>query len=363
MEKATMNITQPPALQTERLLLRKFTDKDVNALFHILSDIKVNTFLPWFPLKSQREAAVFYEKNYKKIYDEKNGYAYAVCLKKDNLPIGYIKISGDAHDLGYGLLSEFWHNGIITEAGKAVVAQAKRDGLPFITATHDRNNPRSGSVMRNCGMTYRYSFREQWQPKDISVVFRMYQLNLNIESDYLYDHYKVIHNGFIETDLSYKFRKSHMKINIVKNRTPQAIHTLLDIWENSVKATHKFLSDSEIEKIKPYVPKAIKHVQNLVVAENENNTPVAFMGIENQKIEMLFIAPEERGKGIGKSLIQYAVNDFSANEVTVNEQNTQAVGFYKHMGFETYKRTEFDEQGNAYPLLYMNLKEPSFHNK
>ena len=154
-----------------------------------------------------------------------------------------------------------------------------------------------------------------------------------------------------------------MKINIVKNRTPQAIHTLLDIWENSVKATHKFLSDSEIEKIKPYVPKAIKHVQNLVVAENENNTPVAFMGIENQKIEMLFIAPEDRGKGIGKSLIQYAVNDFSANEVTVNEQNTQAVGFYKHMGFETYKRTKFDEQGNAYPLLYMNLKEPSFHNK
>ena len=77
------------------------------------------------------------------------------------------------------------------------------------------------------------------------------------------------------------------------------------------------------------------------------------MGLEKQKIEMLFV--ETRGKGIGKALVNYAINDFKANIVTVNEQNDKAVGFYEHMGFKTYLRTDFDEQGNPYPLLYMKL--------
>ena len=68
---------------------------------------------------------------------------------------------------------------------------------------------------------------------------------------------------------------------------------------------------------------------------------------------MLFVAPEERGKGIGRVLVSFAAEQFSANEVTVNEQNTQAVGFYEKMGFASYRRTQTDEQGGPYPLLYM----------
>ena len=70
-------------------------------------------------------------------------------------------------------------------------------------------------------------------------------------------------------------------------------------------------------------------------------------------LEMLFLAPEERGKGIGKQMLQYGIENYGIVELTVNEQNPQAVGFYEHMGFETYKRTELDEEGNPYPLLYM----------
>lgn len=68
---------------------------------------------------------------------------------------------------------------------------------------------------------------------------------------------------------------------------------------------------------------------------------------------MLFVAPEERGKGTGRALIAFAAEQFSANEVTVNEQNAQAVGFYEKMGFAPYRRTQTDEQGGPYPLLYM----------
>lgn len=151
-----------------------------------------------------------------------------------------------------------------------------------------------------------------------------------------------------------------MEIVEVKERNLSLVEQLLTIWENSVKATHLFLSDNEIETIKKYVPEALSKISHLLIAQNENEVPVAFMGIENQKLEMLFISPEERGKGLGKKLLQYGIENYSINELAVNEQNPQAKGFYEHMGFQVYQRTDTDEQGNPYPLLYMNL--PKNHN-
>ncbi len=144
-----------------------------------------------------------------------------------------------------------------------------------------------------------------------------------------------------------------MKIIEIKERTPLLLEKLLCVWENSVKATHLFLSDNEINNIKPYVPQALNSVPVLVIAENEKGEPVGFMGISGQMLEMLFIANENRGQGIGKQLLQYGVKNYAVSELTVNEQNPLAKGFYEHMGFTVYKRTELDEQGNPYPLLYM----------
>ena len=179
-----------PAIETERLILRKFTENDLEAFYQIYSDEEVNTFLPWFPLKTMEEARRFYENSCETKYREKNAYNYAVCLKKDNIPIGYINVSMDnSFDFGYGLRKEFWHQGIITEAGKAVVEQLRKDGIPYITATHDINNPRSGGVMKQLGMKYQYSYEEQWQPKDFPVVFRMYQMNLDGQENRVYRKY------------------------------------------------------------------------------------------------------------------------------------------------------------------------------
>lgn len=144
-----------------------------------------------------------------------------------------------------------------------------------------------------------------------------------------------------------------MKIVEVKERTPDLIRHLLEVWDNSVRATHLFLSDSEIQSIKKYVPQALNEVLHLLIAEDESGRAVAFMGVEAGSLEMLFIAPEERGKGLGKRLIQYGIKNYSVEKLTVNEQNPQAKGFYEHMGFQVYKRTDLDEQGNPYPLLYM----------
>ena len=133
------------------------------------------------------------------------------------------------------------------------------------------------------------------------------------------------------------------------------VEQLLKVWESSVKATHFFLSEDEIESIKKYVPQALKEIPFLIIAENGNHIPVGFMGIVEQHLEMLFISHEERGKGLGKELLEYGIEKYLVNDLAVNEQNLLAKGFYEHMGFEVYKRTECDEQGNPYPLLYMKL--------
>lgn len=85
-----------------------------------------------------------------------------------------------------------------------------------------------------------------------------------------------------------------------EERNEPVIKTLLNVWESSVRATHLFLSNEEIEKIKQYVPQALSNISNLIIDTDENENPIAFMGIENQKLEMLFITSEYRGKGIGK---------------------------------------------------------------
>ena len=147
----------------------------------------------------------------------------------------------------------------------------------------------------------------------------------------------------------------NLEIIEVKDRTAPLIKQLLKVWESSVKATHLFLSMNEIEDIKKYVPQALKEIPCLIIAKNDNEIPVAFMGIIEKHLEMLFISNEERGKGLGKELLKYGIEKYSVNDLAVNEQNPLAMGFYEHMGFETYKRTEYDEQGNPYPLLYMKL--------
>ena len=191
-----------PALETERLLLRKFTDQDLAAIYQIFSDEAVNRFLPWFPLKTMEDARAFYEARFAGTYRRTCAYSYAICLKEDGCPIGYVNASTeDGHDFGYGLRKEFWHRGLVTEAGRAVIEQLKKDGIPYITATHDVNNPRSGGVMRRLGMRYQYSYEELWQPKNFFVTFRMYQRNLDGEDSRVYQKYwniSAVH--FVEAD-------------------------------------------------------------------------------------------------------------------------------------------------------------------
>ena len=136
----------------------------------------------------------------------------------------------------------------------------------------------------------------------------------------------------------------------------QADHVhLLQIWEASVRATHLFLTEEHVQSFIPLVRDELAHFSPLHCLRNGTCEPIAFMGVANGKIEMLFVAPDCRGSGAGRKLVEYAVEQLGARYVDVNEQNEQAVGFYRHMGFEPVGRSELDPMGNPFPILHMRL--------
>ena len=146
-----------------------------------------------------------------------------------------------------------------------------------------------------------------------------------------------------------------IKIENLDSINNKDIDEILDTWESSVRATHDFLSEEDIMSMKPHVIEGAKYVSKFLCVRDKHGIIKAFMGIHDFKIEMLFVSNNSRGNGIGKKLVDYAIKVLNVNYVDVNEQNPQAVGFYEHMGFQTFKKSELDEQGNPFPILHMKL--------
>lgn len=172
-----------PSIETERLILRRFEEDDCEALFRIMSDIAVNRFLPWFPHRSIEETREYLFGTIFADYQKEVAYRYALVMRSENKVAGYLSCLGidekeRCGDIGYGLLHEDWGKGLMTEAVGALIAQLKRDGFRYVTATHDVNNPASGRVMQKCGMRYVRTYPEFWQPKGIWTRFLLYRIDL-----------------------------------------------------------------------------------------------------------------------------------------------------------------------------------------
>lgn len=132
---------------------------------------------------------------------------------------------------------------------------------------------------------------------------------------------------------------------------------IIDVWETSVRATHHFLKEEDILFYKSRIATLYLPAVNLFYLRNTQGDIIAFIGIVHRSIEMLFIRPEERGKGLGKELITFAINQHQSVKVDVNEQNEQAIGFYNKMGFKVISRDNIDSEGKPYPILHMQLTE------
>ena len=132
---------------------------------------------------------------------------------------------------------------------------------------------------------------------------------------------------------------------------------LTQIWEASVRATHDFLPDSYIVLLKNLVLTRYLDAVMLICTKDSRQRITGFAGVAAGKVEMLFIDPQHRGRGLGRQLLWYAIEHLNAEALDVNEQNPLALGFYLKLGFEVIGRTEHDGLGQPYPLLHMRLRQ------
>ncbi|WP_435354177.1 GNAT family N-acetyltransferase [Emticicia sp. SJ17W-69] len=130
---------------------------------------------------------------------------------------------------------------------------------------------------------------------------------------------------------------------------------IIEIWEESVRATHHFLQSEDIDFYKSIVQTIDFNTFDVFCGFSENKELVGFLGIAENKLEMLFLKPECIGKGIGKTMMDFALNELKITEVDVNEDNTNALDFYKKFGFKVYDRTPLDGTEKPYPILKMRL--------
>ena len=132
-------------------------------------------------------------------------------------------------------------------------------------------------------------------------------------------------------------------------------YKVVELWEASVRATHHFLKEEDIAYFKPLILNIYLDAVELRCCRDGDRKILGFVGVADGNLEMLFIDPAYRGKRIGKTLLDYAIDHFIVTKVDVNEQNEQAVGFYKHCGFKIIGRSKYDASGKPNPILHMEL--------
>lgn len=130
---------------------------------------------------------------------------------------------------------------------------------------------------------------------------------------------------------------------------------IVEVWEAAVRQTHTFLTEEDIDFFRPLVRDKYLDMVELVAVRDDDGQVTGFAGVAGNRLEMLFVDPAWHGRGIGRRLVDYAMQQMGAHLVDVNEQNDQAVGFYRHLGADVIGRSDRDGMGKPFPLLHLRL--------
>ena len=139
----------------------------------------------------------------------------------------------------------------------------------------------------------------------------------------------------------------------IRAAQPGDIGRLLQVWLDSVRASHHFLTEADIRALLPIVRDvALPNLELWILCDDDAAT-VGFMGLDGPSLEALFIDPSYFRRGGGRLLVEHARRLKGPLVVSVNEQNPAALGFYLARGFEVIGRSPVDDGGRPFPLLHM----------
>ena len=327
MEKKTETeeTVTPRSLETVRLLIRPFQEEDADAFFACCQNPNLGNNAGWAPHKTIEESREILQNVF---IGQEN--IWAMILKDAQQLIGSIGIVPDpkrenpqVRMLGYWLDEAHWGKGYMTEAVQAILNYGFNElQLSLITANCYPHNKRSQQVLERNGFIYEGALHQA----------------------------ELTYNGNIFDHLCYYLPN-------ICQPAPQDYDEILEVWEASVRHTHHFLTEEHIQFYKPLVRNHYLPAVELYIIRDAGRKIVAFMGLSDELIEMLFVNPGEQGKGYGKRLLEYATRKKQLDKVDVNEQNEKALSFYLHMGFQIIGRDATDGMGKPYPILHLQLKE------
>ncbi len=141
-------------------------------------------------------------------------------------------------------------------------------------------------------------------------------------------------------------------ISIRRSRGQEDFPRLIEVWRSSVEAAHLFLQPADIAYYEERLTLVYLPGVDLRLTEICGRV-VGFSGTHDQDLAMLFVDDEYRGRGAGTALLKEAMDRIPGLVLDVNEQNPQALGFYRHHGFEVVGRSPLDSDGKPHPILHL----------
>lgn len=146
----------------------------------------------------------------------------------------------------------------------------------------------------------------------------------------------------------------------IRRAIPTEREVLSDVWLRSVRATHTFGSEEDLQSMIPQLRGYLAWIESeFWVLRDDFGVVMGFMGMSGSAMESLFLAPEFQRRGAGRRLVRHAQGLHGGLKLDVNEQNAAALAFYEACGFVIEGRSELDDQGRPYPLLHPRLAEPN----
>lgn len=143
----------------------------------------------------------------------------------------------------------------------------------------------------------------------------------------------------------YKIEKLNHLTDAIKNE-------LVEVWEKSVRSSHHFLTDEEVVYYRTRLRQIYLQAVTLYVIR-ETQRIVAFMGLSDDMVEMLFVLPSAKCKGLGTALLNFAFNEKHICKIDVNEENTEAYSFYIKRGYKVVGRDDFDADGQPHAIVHL----------